>query len=105
FNAQSIQDLMKLMQPLETKRKPVKETPGLGKMGRQVTWIKPELLCEVNFSEWTDAQHLRHPVFKGLRQDKEIDASTGKAKSNVEEAEVLKYSRKTDKLANPHKIY
>ncbi|RZK50659.1 MAG: DNA ligase D [Pedobacter sp.] len=105
FNAQSMQDLMKLMKPLETNKKPVKETPGLGKMGRQVTWIKPELLCEVNFSEWTDAQHLRHPVFKGLRQDKEVNESTGKAKSNVEEAEVLKYGKKTVKLTNPQKIY
>merc|ERR1712098_71452 len=30
----------------------------------------PELTCEVKFSEWTKAGALRHPVFKGLRNDK-----------------------------------
>jgi bifunctional non-homologous end joining protein LigD len=37
---------------------------------RQVTWIKPELVAQVRFTEWTDDGLLRHPVFLGLRSDK-----------------------------------
>lgn len=37
---------------------------------REVTWVKPELVCQVRFTEWTDDGLLRHPVFLGLRQDK-----------------------------------
>ena len=37
---------------------------------RHVTWLKPELVCQVRFTEWTDDGALRHPVFLGLRHDK-----------------------------------
>ena len=32
-------------------------------------WVKPELVCQVKFSEWTDERLLRHPVYLGLRDD------------------------------------
>lgn len=37
---------------------------------REVTWVKPELVCQVRFTEWTEDGMLRHPVFLGLRTDK-----------------------------------
>jgi bifunctional non-homologous end joining protein LigD len=37
---------------------------------RAVHWIKPKLLCEVAFTEWTGDGHIRHPSFQGLREDK-----------------------------------
>lgn len=33
-------------------------------------WVRPELLAEVQYSNWTEAGHLRHPSFQGLREDK-----------------------------------
>jgi bifunctional non-homologous end joining protein LigD len=33
-------------------------------------WVKPELVAEVRFTEWTPDRRLRHPVFLGLREDK-----------------------------------
>ena len=33
-------------------------------------WIKPDLICEVKFIEWTEDGHLRQPVYLGLRDDK-----------------------------------
>jgi bifunctional non-homologous end joining protein LigD len=33
-------------------------------------WVKPELVAELGFSEWTTAGRLRHPRFLGLRDDK-----------------------------------
>ena len=35
-----------------------------------VTWLKPELVCEVKFAEWTSEKILRQPIFIGLREDK-----------------------------------
>ena len=34
------------------------------------TWIKPKLVAEVKFTEWTSAGEMRHPAFLGLREDK-----------------------------------
>ena len=34
------------------------------------TWIKPKLIGEVKFTEWTAKGEMRHPVFLGLRTDK-----------------------------------
>ncbi|MGE0009815.1 MAG: non-homologous end-joining DNA ligase [Candidatus Babeliales bacterium] len=35
-----------------------------------VHWVKPQLVCEVGFTEWTKYNKLRHPTYKGLRRDK-----------------------------------
>lgn len=37
---------------------------------RGVRWVKPELVAEVSFTEWTEDGRLRHPSFEGLREDK-----------------------------------
>lgn len=39
--------------------------------GRAVTWVKPLLVAEVAFTEWTSSGKLRHPRFVGLRDDKD----------------------------------
>jgi DNA ligase D-like protein (predicted ligase) len=41
--------------------------------GRGIHWVRPELVAEVGFSEWTDGGMLRHPRFLGLRRDKSPD--------------------------------
>ena len=51
----------------------------LGKMGPDVTaekmkkcvWIRPEVVTQMEFLEWTDADRLRHSKFVGLRDDKD----------------------------------
>lgn len=42
-------------------------TPG---MMRKISWVEPELVCQVKFAEWTRDLKLRAPVFLGLREDK-----------------------------------
>lgn len=37
---------------------------------KNITWIEPELVAEVAFTEWTKNNRLRHPAFLGLRKDK-----------------------------------
>lgn len=38
---------------------------------RDIHWVKPELVAEVGFAEWTDEGVIRHPTFQGLREDKD----------------------------------
>lgn len=37
---------------------------------RAARFVRPELVCEVEFAEWTGAGTLRHPSYRGLRDDK-----------------------------------
>jgi bifunctional non-homologous end joining protein LigD len=52
---------------LERKTSPFSTEP---KPNAPVHWVKPELVCEMEFSEWTSEGSMRHPEFKGLRPDK-----------------------------------
>jgi bifunctional non-homologous end joining protein LigD len=36
----------------------------------EMRWLKPKLVAQIRFVEWTADQHLRHAAFLGLRQDK-----------------------------------
>jgi bifunctional non-homologous end joining protein LigD len=42
-----------------------------GPKARTAVWCEPELVCEVNWTEWTDEGTLRQPAFKGMRDDKD----------------------------------
>src|SRR6266446_5085773 len=70
FNQRTLDKIYKLMQPLRTRQSPFVEAP---KTNEPVQWLKPKLVAEVKFSEWTADGHLRHPVFVGLREDKRPD--------------------------------
>jgi bifunctional non-homologous end joining protein LigD len=73
FNQQKLRDLHRLMKPLETKHHPFDaepEKPSRRDRNEVTHWLKPKLVCEVSFTEFTDEGRLRHPVFEGLRDDK-----------------------------------
>lgn len=53
--------------PLRTPSSPFKQRV---KDEAVTTWVKPKLVAEVRFTEWTDAGEMRHPAFLGLREDK-----------------------------------
>ena len=44
-----------------------------GSLGRNAHWVRPELVCEVAFTEWTSEGKVRHPSFQGLREDKRAE--------------------------------
>jgi bifunctional non-homologous end joining protein LigD len=67
FSAKSIDEMMERMRPLETGKAPV-EVPRADRKGAH--FIRPELVAEIAFSEFTDDGILRHPSFIGLREDK-----------------------------------
>ena len=39
-------------------------------------WVRPELVAQIEFLEWTESDHLRHSKFAGLREDKDVRAVT-----------------------------
>jgi bifunctional non-homologous end joining protein LigD len=59
--------LRKQLDPLATPSCPFVRRPS---PNAPVTWVEPELVCEVAFREWTQDGHMRHPIFMGLREDK-----------------------------------
>ena len=62
-------ELRATLDRLEQKTSPF--TPPLeGRLGRDAHWVKPDLVCEVVFTEWTTDGKIRHPSFQGLRADK-----------------------------------
>jgi ATP-dependent DNA ligase len=38
---------------------------------KKCVWVRPELVAQIEFLEWTDADHLRHSSFAGIRDDKD----------------------------------
>ena len=56
--------------PLVQKESPFKNLRGTTGQAKGVTWLKPKLVAQVEFSNWTHDGQLRHPSFQGLREDK-----------------------------------
>jgi len=53
------------------RKKPYFHDVSLIDKQKETTWVLPKLVCELEFLEWTNEGILRHPVFLGLRKDKE----------------------------------
>ncbi|WP_025146670.1 DNA ligase D [Pedobacter jeongneungensis] len=80
--------MMEQFKPIIVDKSPFESIPDVNKPSRfrpnppkaKATWLKPELVCEVAFTEVTEDGVFRHPSFQGMREDK-------KAKSVVREEE------------------
>ncbi len=73
FNQKTLEQVYKLMQPLKSLKSSFVNEP---KTNEPVQWIKPKLVAQVKFSEWTADRRMRHPVFLGLRRDKKPEECT-----------------------------
>ena len=69
FTTQSLKELTTELKKRKIDHPPFKNPPT-GFRRRGVTWVKPELVGEIEFIEWTSDGSLRHPSFQGLREDK-----------------------------------
>jgi bifunctional non-homologous end joining protein LigD len=67
FNSDLLILIHKKMQKLIIKKSPFS---NYNNEAANIIWLKPSLICDVEFSEWTSEGRLRHPRFKGLRNDK-----------------------------------
>ncbi len=79
FTERSLKDihekLKKLIRKTSPLNVPIKESVD-------VTWVEPVLVCNINFTEITEEGSVRHPVFQGLRVDKDFAKVKLEAKGN-----------------------
>ena len=102
FSAAVAADLFRRLEPMTRKTSPFD-----GKLtateARQVRYVEPELVAEVEFRAWTADGHLRHAAFRGLREDKpaaEILREEPRAG-----AKPAAPPRRTVRLTHPDRIY
>ncbi len=67
FDTATLKDLTQKFKKLATPKNPFVNYDG---RKSNVHWVKPLLVCEVGFTEWTTDNKLRHPRYLGLRRDK-----------------------------------
>jgi bifunctional non-homologous end joining protein LigD len=67
FSQKELWEIRGKLDPLVRQKCPFNVTP---KTNTPATWVKPELVCEVALSGWTEDGVMRHPVFLRLREDK-----------------------------------
>ena len=66
FDQKKLAEVYAKLKPLITQKSPFAERPV---PDRGITWVKPELVCQVRYTQWTEDRRLRAPVFLGLRED------------------------------------
>jgi bifunctional non-homologous end joining protein LigD len=76
FDAKLLKSLHDRFQEIRADATPFANLPERGgvitaSQMRDCKWVRPELVCQVRFTEWTSDHHLRQPVFLGLREDKD----------------------------------
>lgn len=118
FNNTSLKQLYQNLQELVVKSSPFGIIP---KTNMPVTWTKPELVCEIKYSEITRDGIFRHPVFLTIREDKspedlkessftekskEIKMKAASKKTDVSEKEKeVTLDKHSVKLTNHDKVY
>ncbi len=119
FTQKSLKDLMERMRPLVRTKSPFH---GKVTTNTPAVWLEPDLVCNVKFTEWTKDGKMRHPVFLGLRNDKEAaevvretkEPPKARARSKKsgagggptrDDEHTLKVGRKQIKLTNQNKVY
>lgn len=109
FDAAKLKSLHQKMKALERKTSPFEvNSPS----ERDVTFIKPELVAQIKFTEWTADKILRHPVFEALRDDKPASqvviekpkTAMKKTKSKLKPKASLKSSGEKTKVSSKHAI-
>ncbi|WPO77871.1 DNA ligase D [Flavobacterium sp. KACC 22761] len=118
FTESVLKELYDKLQPFFTEKSPLDEKISLRD---KIQWVKPKMVCQVKYSEWTEDKHLRHPVYLGLRIDKkaeEVQSNTNNSNSTQNKNEMkdskehkkendydLKVGKRVLHLTNQNKIY
>lgn len=88
FDQKELDRVWKLLAPREIPQSPFGTRI---KTNEPAHWVRPELVAQVRFTEWTADRKLRHPVYLGLRDDKkssEVVAKAARASRNADRAPV-----------------
>ncbi len=112
FTDASLKVLYNEFKKLATPYSPFETSPKLNRTKGNANWIKPELVCNIKFLEWTQNEHLRNPVFMGLQNDKDAKEVSKKNSDTVtnttlikEKEKLITLSGKKIKCTNLNKIY
>ncbi|HEY4206371.1 MAG TPA: DNA ligase, partial [Puia sp.] len=101
FDDEDLRELNRRFQPLTTDRCPFEKAPHTN---QPAVWLRPELVCEVKFTEWTTDKILRHPIFVGMRDDKKASNEKNEKMVKVDE-KTMKAGRQELTLTHLNKIY
>jgi bifunctional non-homologous end joining protein LigD len=107
FDQKTLAYLASRLKPLIVQKCPFAERP---KPDRGMTWVKPELVAQVKFANWTQDNRLRAPVYLGLREDVKPaeavreDAPPTELLADVKEA-TLEVDSHTLKFTNLKKVF
>jgi bifunctional non-homologous end joining protein LigD len=105
FKAREQREMLELFKPLIRKTSAFSEEPDVEKPSRfrpnppkaDVVWLKPELVCEVHFTEITPDGVFRHPAFIALREDKK--PTSVKREYELQTEDIVEDESNTDKPA------
>jgi bifunctional non-homologous end joining protein LigD len=88
FDEKLLADLSRRLARIESSEHPLDLAPPASEV-RGAHWVRPELVVEIEFTEWTADGRLRHPAFVGVREDKEpkgvVRESTGRETSRADD--------------------
>ncbi|MHA4871013.1 DNA ligase D [Duganella sp. PWIR1] len=107
FNATSLKELKAKMDKLHAEQSPFAPSRDIDKRAH---WLKPTLVAEVAFGEWTHSGSIRHSVFKGLRKDKKASAIVREVPAHLKQEEpdmqpsVEGKLPKSLKITNPDRV-
>ena len=85
YDIDKLKTVFNLLQPLVQTNSPFSEKIITN---NNVTWVKPKIVCEVKFTEWTKDEKLRHPVFLRIRNDKNVKQTTMEAQKPIKKSTV-----------------
>ena len=100
FNGKTLVDIKKKIDALVQEKSPFAAASDI--KGRP-HWVKPTLVAEVAFGEWTSAGRIRHSVFHGLRTDKEANLIVHEKAIRIAAPRIVGNARKST-LAIPDKL-
>ena len=102
FSEAEIDRLLARLRPLERPTPAFPSVPAMPKVKKgDVVWVEPELVCEVEFAEWTHDGRLRAPSYKGLREDKE----PAEVRREEPLADEVRRGKRVLKLSNLDKLF